>query len=274
MSELPKKLGQGACIPPSRPHAALALSLCWRLATRRGGCKGRFTAEETLILLCLFLLSTAMRAIFLLLLLLSLFFSLALSHLPPSRPLFTTSPPRNLAELHRILRRRLRPPARARQCVRLEGGTGSREAKRFLFHSFRSPLLLFVAHASRLSLSSPLPTLFSLKKKPHHDTTATSTRRPADATCPAPCSWTSVRQLEERRASWRGGERASGEREQRRKKSLQPWLSKKKTKNRARRRRRQRRPRTFFFFDALAFNEAVTRPLVSQTACSPRRGVL
>ena len=90
--------------------------------------------------------------------------------LPPS--LFTPSPPPKLAQLHRLLRRRLRPPARARECVRLEGGERERERERgrnvFFIAPLRSPL--FVLPCSPLS---SFPTLSAKKnetKKPPHQT--------------------------------------------------------------------------------------------------------
>ena len=114
--------------------------------------------------------------------------------------LFTPSPPPKLAQLHRLLRRRLRPPARARECVRLEGGERERErererAKRF-FHCSSS----VAAFRSSMLTSFVLPNSLCKKKRnekttPPNTTTVTSTRRPEDATCPAPCSWTSVRTI-------------------------------------------------------------------------------
>ena len=90
--------------------------------------------------------------------------------LPPS--LFTPSPPPKLAQLHRLLRRRLRPPARARECVRLEGGEREIERERgrnvFFIAPLRSPL--FVLPCSPLS---SFPTLSAKKnetKKPPHQT--------------------------------------------------------------------------------------------------------
>lgn len=101
--------------------------------------------------------------------------------------------------------------------VYVERRSDSQESETFFsfVHCLRSPLLCFLLTLSHLSfLSSPAPNELSLSRslyaKKTHITTATSTRRPVGATCPAPCSWTSVRELERRkrrkeRADERGG---------------------------------------------------------------------
>ena len=268
----PEKLGRSACIPPSRPHAGRASILCSLLATREGGFKGRFSAKEILILLCLssLLLSFDARAV--------LWPSpsvFSLSHLPSLSSFFATSPPLNLAQLHRLLRRRLRPPARARQCVSLEGGVGSRRGETFSHSFLLRPLLFFSLMLTSLFLL-PRPTLpLSAKKlkKTHptkrHDSyfnEATGGRY-----VPRAVLMDLGEAVGEEKSKLEGRERAK-ERKRERESKGEETCSHAFEKNLCDGEADADGGRDIV--GALTFNGAVTRPLVSETACSPRRDAL
>jgi hypothetical protein len=167
-----EKLGQDARILCMRPHEGRASDVISLPVERRGGEKGRVLLKgrgRGRHLVSLFpWFSFSMRA--------SFFFALALLLLlstspPPPPPLFfSASPPLFPTQLRRLLRRRLRPPARARQCVRWEDERLARE--RNVFNVFSFFFRLFAHAPLSLSLTSfllPPPTL-KIKNTTHSTT--------------------------------------------------------------------------------------------------------